>query len=132
MSEAVTGGMEHSDYITFLEEALKSQRFGQRLQVGLAVAVILLGVVAILVTQLFPDLSGLANQKLLGALGGGTISALSTFPIKQITERRSRIAALTFLLSGFRRLQRSGETDSEEQAQLEQRFWKLMDTSLGN
>jgi len=123
--------MERSDYIAFLDEALDTQRLGQRLQIGLAITVILLGVVAIIVTQLFPDISGIANQKLLGALGGGTVSAFSTFPIKQITERRSRMAALRFLKTGFQRLEKGEGTDSTEQEQLEERFWKLMDTSLG-
>lgn len=123
--------MDRSGYISFLEEALDNQRLGQRMQLILAVSVILLGVVAILVTQLFPDIAGIANQKLLGTLGGGTVSAFSAFPIKQLTERRSRMAALRFLLNGFRHLQEGRAEDSAERAQLEERFWKLMDASLG-
>jgi hypothetical protein len=123
--------MDRSDYITFLEEALDNQRLGQRLQISLAITVVLLGVVAVFVSQLFPEVSGIANQKLLGALGGATVSALSAFPIKQITERRSRIAALRFLLTGFQRLEQDDKTGSDEWPQLEARFWKLMDTSLG-
>jgi hypothetical protein len=123
--------MASSDYITFLEEALDTQRLGQRLQIGLAITVVLLGVVAIIVTQLFPDISGIANQKLLGALGGSTVSAFSALPIKQITERRSKIAALRFLLTGFQRLEQGDEASGVERTQLEERFWKLMDTCMG-
>jgi hypothetical protein len=123
--------MERRDYVIFLNEALDNQRLGLRLQSGLAFAVILLGALSILLTQLYPELFGIAGQEVLGALGGGTVSALSAFPIKQITERRARIAAMRFLRSGFQRAEQGGDGDSEALAQLEQRFWKLMDASLG-
>jgi hypothetical protein len=76
------------EQIRFLESVILTQRQLQRLQLGLAFAVFGLGVVCVILAQwlggaLLPD-----GIKQLGSLGGGFIASLSSFPLKQLYDRR--------------------------------------------
>ena len=114
----------------FIESAIRNQRHLQRLHLGLASGVIVLGAVLILVSQWFgaglvPD-----NLKQVVTLGGGFFSTLSSFPIKQSFDRRLKIAALTLLLAGLRRVQSGAPASPEETARLQERFDRIWDLGL--
>lgn len=130
-AEAGAGPLE-TDYVGFLEKAVRSQRLAQRFHVSLAIAVAVGGLAAIAAAQLLSDIVVPADQKLLVMLGGGFLSTLAAFPIKQFTGRRAKLSALEFLLDGFRRLAGRAEgLSGPHAARLQERFWKLMDASLG-
>jgi hypothetical protein len=119
----------NSDQIRFLEEVISNQRQLQRLQLVLATVVFGLGIVCIAVSQwlgptLVPD-----NLKQVASLGGGFLATLSSFPLKQLYDRRFKISAIRLLLSGLQR-KLAGTTTPEEAAALQQRFDKLWDLGL--
>jgi hypothetical protein len=116
------------EYIRFLEKAASGQRTAQRFHIGLAVGVVLLGLLAIVAAQIFASDTG----KWLITLGGTFVSTLATFPIREISNRRVKILAVEFLLDGFHRLQERRDAASGNEASLlTERFWRLVDTSLG-
>lgn len=123
--------MDQVDYIRFLEKAVRGQRLAQQFHVGLAVGVVVLGLLAVGGAQVFSGVLIPENQKWLVTLGGSFLSTLCAFPIKQIADRRTKISALEFLLDGFGGLgTKANDSSGKEAAQLTERFWKLMDASL--
>lgn len=115
--------------VALLETAIRSQRQLQRLQLALAVAIIALGTLCIVLTQWFSGAVVPEAAKGLGSLGGGFLATLSTFPLKQLYDRRFKIAALEYLLAGWRRVA-VGDASAEEAAGLQQRFDKILDAGL--
>jgi hypothetical protein len=118
-----------TEKIQFLEGTIESHRQLRRLQLALALFVLLLGIASVVVLQWFsagivPD-----NVKQLGSLGGGFLATLSSFPLKQLYDRGFKIAALELLLAGFKRMA-GGQVSSEEAAGLQQRFDKIWDVGL--
>ena len=118
-----------AESVALLEKAIGSQRQLQRLQLALAIAIVGLGILCIVVTQWFSVVVVPEAAKELGSLGGGFIATLSTFPLKQLYDRRFKIAALEYLLAGWRRIA-SGDASAEETAGLQQRFDKILDAGL--
>ena len=118
-----------AECVALLEKAIGSQRQLQRLQLVLAIAIVGLGILCILVSQWFSVVVVPEAAKELGSLGGGFIATLSTFPLKQLYDRRFKIAALEYLLAGWRRIA-SGDASAEETAGLQQRFDKILDAGL--
>jgi hypothetical protein len=115
--------------IVFLQNTIRSQQQLRRLQLALAIVVVLLGATCVVVLQWFSEGIVADNIKQLGSLGGGFLATLSSFPLKQLYDRGSKIAALEFLLAGFRRLA-GGQISTEEAVGLQQRFEKILDVGL--
>jgi hypothetical protein len=118
-----------AESVALLEKAIGSQRQLQRLQFALALAIVGLGILCVALTQWFSGSVVPETAKQLGSLGGGFIATLSTFPLKQLYDRRFKIAALEYLLAGWRRAA-AGDVSAEEQAGLQQRFDKILDAGL--
>jgi hypothetical protein len=118
-----------AESVALLEKAIGSQRQLQRLQFALAIAIVGLGILCILLTQWFSGVVVPEAVKELGSLGGGFIATLCTFPLKQLYDRRFKIAALEYLLAGWRRVE-AGDASAEEAAGLQQRFDKILDAGL--
>lgn len=122
--------MSRVDYTSFLEKSIRDQRLTLRIQLALAIGVVALGIVGVTVAQVYSGKLIPVDQKWLLTLGGGFISTLSGFPIKQIADRRIKISALEFLKNAFRSLSDHDDAlTSDEAARLIERFWKLMDSS---
>ena len=115
--------------VLFLQRAISSHRQLRRLQLALALAVLLLGVACIVVLQWFGGALVTDNVKQLGSLGGGFVATLSSFPLKQLYDRGFKIAALELLLAGFQRMV-GGRVSAEEATGLQQRFDKIWDFGL--
>ena len=118
-----------AEKIQFLEGTLRSHRQLRRLQLALAIVVLLLGVSCVVALQWFSNGLVMDNVKQLGSLGGGFLATLSSFPLKQLYDRGFKIAALELLLAGFQRIA-SGQVSNEEAAGLQQRFDKIWDVGL--
>jgi hypothetical protein len=119
-----------AEQLRFVESAIRNQRQLGRLHLGLALGVIALGVVLFLVAQWFgagliPD-----NVKQLVALGGGFFATLSSFPIKQLFDRREKIAALEFLFAGLSKVEKGVYVSVEQKASLQERFDRMWDLGL--
>lgn len=125
-------GMDKADYVHFLEQAMSGQRMVQRFHVALASVVVVVGLAAIGGAHLLSGVLIPTDQKWLVTLGGSFVSTLSAFPIREIVDRRTRLSALQFLLDGFNRLSdRPVNAADASTGPLTERFWKLMDASLG-
>jgi hypothetical protein len=121
--------MKGTDYIQFLKRSIRDQRMTLKFHISLAFIFVLLGLILIIVAlgKIIPE-----SQKLLATFTGIFISSVSAFPIKQISDRRTKISALEFLLDRFKKLE-NNESDlaNEESNILGDRFWKLTDTYGG-
>jgi len=118
--------------IDFLDKTIATQRSTLRFHLGWAFGVVGLGVGAIALVQRAPGSAIPENLKWLLTIGGGFISSLSSFPLKEIFSRRDKITALVFLRHELARLQASATpVDAPEIQRLEQRFWQFIDKSLG-
>lgn len=121
-----------SGRIEFLERAVHAQLSAQRFHLLLAGAAVALGAVALVVGNLLPDVLVPAEARWLSILAGAFLISLAAFPIRQFFDRRVKIAALRFLEQSYHRIRgQSGDAISQEAARLDERFWKLMDASLG-
>ena len=118
-------------YTGFLEGALAREARAQRFHVVFAGGVVFAGVVLIAVVQLVPGDSSSETSKLLLTLGGTFLASLATLPLREFFRRSNRLAAIRFLLQGFRELAAEREDLSGERGTaLVSRFWKLVDAGL--
>lgn len=118
--------------IEFLNQTIASQRAALGFHVALAGGVVGLGVMAIVMIHLFAGSVISETYKVMLQLGAGFASTLSTFPLKEIFNKRDKITALIFLRREFERLQWSATlADAEQVERLEQRFWQFIDKNLG-
>jgi hypothetical protein len=118
-------------YTAFLERALARERRAQRFHVAFTVTVVLAGAALITGVQLAPAEPTSATAKLLLTLGGTFLSSLGALPLKEFFRRGERLAALQFLLDGFRHLADTREDRlHERETALVERFWKVVDTGL--
>jgi hypothetical protein len=118
--------------IDFLQQALLNQQTTLRFQVWLAFGLVGLGLGAItlgyfLAGSVIPD-----NLKWIPVLGGFFPPALTGFPLKEISNRRDKIAALNFLKGEFEGLQGSTvPVDTQHVERLQQQLNQFIDKLLG-
>lgn len=117
------------EQLRFIESAIRSQRQLQRLQLVLALVVIMMGLACIVVAQWFGTALVPDNLKQLVSLGGGFLATLSSFPLKQLYDRRLKISALELLSTRWQRML-AGDLSPDEAAGLRQRFEKIWDLGL--
>jgi hypothetical protein len=93
-----------------------------------AAGVFLVGVLTIAIVLL----SAPEDLKFLLGIGGAFVSTLSSFPIKDLSRDRDKLAALTFLRRGFEHLPSLEEPERAPQLEkLETSLWELVHKSLG-
>src|SRR5215216_4411208 len=90
--------MGNCEKINHLKECVVIQRKWLRAQLCLTGVMFALGIVIIILPNLIssPVIQD-SNQKLLFTVGGGFISSVATFPLKDVFSRREKIATLIFL-----------------------------------
>jgi hypothetical protein len=86
-----------SGYATLIDNAISRQHDAEKFYRVYAYSLIGLGVVVIMVGFVLGTILSVDTFKWFLALGGGFVSTLSVFPIKQILDRRERITGLGFL-----------------------------------
>ncbi len=121
--------------IDFLNRAISNQRAAARFQLLLAGGVFGLGLAWVVMSHILPHL--LPGSEILDdlrwpqTLGGAFVSTLPGFRLKDIFSTKDKVAALTFLLQEFQRLQKSTTpADLEQLNRLEHRFWQFVDKNL--
>lgn len=123
--------MDASNQIDFLNKAVVSQKVAVRFHLFLACGVILLGVVIIVIVQVLSGTVIPDNLKWLLTIGGTFFSTLSSFPVKEIFNRKDKAAAIQFLLREFERINKERNPNTEEIEKLKARFWQFIDKSMG-
>jgi hypothetical protein len=125
--------MRLDNRILLVNRIIHNQRSGLRFQLGLASAVVCLGLVLIALSQLLAGRMVSEDLKWLLTLGGTFLSSLSSFPIKEIFAKRDRLSLLEYLLSEFSELDiLLAKGRDEELVSEQQRLDELLDkVSLG-
>lgn len=120
-----------NSYTEFLESALAREERAQRFHMAFAGSTVLAGIALVAFVQFAPGEFSSGVSKQLLTLGGTFLSSLASLPLKEFFRRGDRLAALSFLLQGFRELaQGPGDPSPEREAALVSRFWKLVDAGL--
>ena len=130
--------MDVPGMIQFLNQAIASERAGLRFQIYLICALVGTGLGAIVFTVVISLLvpqwkwASTTEWKWSSTLGGLFLPTLSGLPLKDISGRKDRIRALLFIKYGFERVHSDpGHVEAAELGRLEERFWQLIDISLG-
>lgn len=124
--------MRLDNRILLVNRIIHNQRSGLRFQLGLASAVVCLGLVLIALSQLLAGRMVPEDLKWLLTIGGTFFSSLSSFPIKEIFAKRDRLSLLEYLLSEFSDLETLLAKGRDEELVSEQhRLDELLKVSLG-
>lgn len=124
--------MDASNQIKFLQNAVISQRTALRFHLFLAFGVIFLGLAIIVVVQILSGTGNLDEYKWLLMMGGTFFATLSSFPIKELFNKKDKVVAIQFLIAEFERLHKDKSSNNEEVEKLETRFWQFVDKSMGS
>lgn len=98
----------------YLKHIIRDQSQGIRFYVIFAAGLILLGIMVILISslasgRLIPD----AFKGILG-IGGGFVSSLSAFPIKEIRARKEKLGMLKLIEGDLHSLEQQGDAADTE------------------
>lgn len=119
------------DYINVLHRLLSNEQAAVRLQVGIALLVVLASVIGIALAVVFQGGFGGDSsllQKLLPLGGGGAVMMLSAVPLNSVFARRAKIEAIKFQIQEFERLD---DADPRMTERAEARFERLIGAVLG-
>lgn len=115
---------------SFLNQLINNQRSAVKYYRVLAVSIFGLGAVVIILALVWPGQSFGERIKTLLAIGGGVISSLSTFQLKEIWNRRDRIAVLEAVRNQVASLKdKSGE--QAERTRIEELLNQLVGKIMG-
>lgn len=119
--------------INFLKLQIKHEGKMLRLQLYLGLFVFISGVV-IIIAAYWPGELIVRSEgtKWMLTLGGTFISSIASFPLRDISNRKDKIAALHFLCQEFEAtLAVETSIDTAYIEELRQRFWQLFDKLAG-
>ncbi len=117
----------------FLNQLIANERRAVRATLFYAGGLVLLGIVVIFLSPILPkSLVPEAAAKLIG-VGGGFISSLSAFQIKDILTRRGKIEMLLSLQLRLHEINLTHEPEDEPvNKRIEELIWKIIEkTALG-
>ena len=123
-----THGTAYSVDIDFLDRAIGIQRSAVRFHTGFALGIVGLGLAFILLLPLLPVLP--EDARGLFTIGGGFVSTLSSFPIKELFTRRQNVEGLTYLRRQYEQL-KSGALASGDAEWVQKQVRDLIGRQLG-
>jgi hypothetical protein len=115
---------------SFLSRLIDNQRSAVRYYRAFAIAIFTLGVVVIVLALVWPGQPIGERIKTLLTIGGGVISSLSSFQLKEIWNRKDKIAALEAVRAHVAKL---GEetADQAERTRAEEFLSQLVNKIMG-
>ena len=117
---------------SFLDRLLANQRQMYRVQLCIAISLVVAGLSLIAVGSVFAGVLLPDYWKWLLALGGTLVASLSSLKVNEIYSTKSRIDALSLLRADFVRASSPlAATPAEDLAMLEDRVRRLFDRTLG-
>lgn len=113
---------------SLIKNLITQQRRAIKYYLGFAIGIVALGV-AIIIASLIWTGSGIPeNFRTLISIGGGFVSSLSTFQIKEILSRKEKIGVVQTLQVRITKLKAMGElTEDGELNQVEDLLWKIVE-----
>ncbi|MCP4360690.1 MAG: hypothetical protein GY796_22000 [Chloroflexi bacterium] len=98
-----------------------------KVYLGFAIFVALLGIAIVLAGLILPTTAGEGIQGLALKLGGGFVSSLSAFPLKEYLARRDRIHGVQTIREMWKQLRSQPSPQEEDLDRLEELVWKLFE-----
>lgn len=120
--------MQHQAAVQFLRDTIAAQRRSLAVQIGVAVAFVLVGMAILIIAKFFPGpiQPGSSGQVVMG-FAGTMLGTLPGIKVKEYTDARARLAALAALDSEMHAVR----DDPAAVAVVLVRVEKLFDRSLG-
>lgn len=115
---------------SFLSRLIDNQRSAVRYYRAFAIAIFALGIGVIVLALAWPGQPVGERIKTLLTLGGGVISTLSTFQLKEIWNRKDKIAALEAVRAHVGKL-KEGAVDQTERTRAEEFLSQLVGKIMG-
>lgn len=115
---------------SFLNRLIDNQRAAVRYYRLFGLAVFALGAAVVVLALAWPEQSVGERIKILLTIGGGVISSLSTFQLKEILSRRDRIAVLEMMKTQVLALG-ADEAKADERRRVEEFLAKLVEKIMG-
>lgn len=113
---------------SFVNQLITNQRNAIRYHVAFAVAIVLIGVAVVTAAFLLPSDLMADGIKTILSIGGGLVSSLSGFQLKEILQRREKITVFETV-----KIRLDGPIDQAERTRIEELLWKLVEkTAIGS
>ena len=113
---------------SYLDNLIKSQRSAIKYYLIFALGIFILGVIVIIVSLSMPAEQLAEGIKTLLGVGGGFVSSLSGFQVKEIIQRKEKINVFNLIKSQLLPgRNKSLSPDSEEEKRLKEIMWKTLE-----
>jgi hypothetical protein len=118
---------------SFIDQLITNQRSAIRYHLSFAIGMVMLGVAVIMAGFLWPGKLIEEGFKTLLSIGGGFVSSLSAFQLKEILHRKEKIGVFEMVKIRLHKLEKEGKSaDQTERARIEELLWKLVEkTAVG-
>jgi len=114
----------------FLKQLIDGQRSAVKYHLVFAGGIVVAGIGIIVAAFLWEQEQSLEGLKTILGIGGGLVSSLSGFQVKEIFQRKERINVLETLKIRIGELEI--QTDSAERARLKELLWKIIEKTAIN
>jgi hypothetical protein len=117
----------------FVDQLIADQRSAIRYHLFFAIGIVTLGVVVIVSGFLLPEKLIAGGINTLLSIGGGFVSSLSAFQLKEILKRKEKMGVFKNVKFRLQKLEHEGKTsDQAEKKRLEELLWKIVEqTAMG-
>jgi hypothetical protein len=117
----------------FVNRLIADQRSAIRYHLLFAIGIVTLGIVVIVAGILLPRELLEEGIKTLLSIGGGFVSSLSAFQLKEILRRKEKIGIFEMVKIRLQKLEEEGKTsDQAERTRIQELLWKIVEkTAMG-
>ena len=113
---------------SYLDNLIASQRSAIRYYLIFALGIFILGIVVIIISVTLPKEEIAEGIKTLLSVGGGFVSSLSGFQIKEIIQRKEKINVFSLIKNQLLlSIKKGSEQDPEEEKRLKEIMWKTLE-----
>ncbi len=113
---------------SYLDNLISSQRSAIKYYLLFAIGIFILGVVVIIISVALPGEQIAEGIKTLLSIGGGFVSSLSGFQIKEIIQRKEKIGVFNLIKNQLLvNIKDDSNRDPEEVKRLKEIMWKTLE-----
>lgn len=113
---------------SYLDNLISSQRSAIKYYITFALGIFMLGVAVIIISIVLPKEQMAEGIKTLLSIGGGFVSSLSGFQIKEIIQRKEKIGVFSLIKNQLLiNSEQDPDRDPEEAKRLKDLMWKTLE-----
>jgi hypothetical protein len=118
---------------SLVNQLIDDQRSAIRYHLLFGIGIVILGAVVIIIGFVLPEALGAEGIKTLVGIGGGFVSSLSAFQLKEILRRKEKMGVFENVKIRLQKLDQEGKTaDQTERTRIQELLWKLIEqTAMG-